>query len=168
MFEVFTAVGLEPGGGWIGGLELIREMRCYTLGGESWSDIVGNCERGGLPYKEWFTVTFGATARVVGGVTVVDISGSVSLIEARALSELVQELVEKGRKKIILNLRDVHYLDSSGIGQIVSGYATVKKNGGQMKILHLSKKVQDLLSVTSLYKIFEEFSDEELAVQSFR
>ena len=144
------------------------KMRCYTLGGNICCDDVGNRTGCGLRYKEWFTVTFGATARAVGGVTVVDISGSVSLIEARALSELVQELVEKGRKKIILNLRDVHYLDSSGIGQIVSGYATVKKYGGQMKILHLSKKVQDLLSVTSLYKIFEEFSDEELAVQSFR
>jgi anti-sigma B factor antagonist len=113
-------------------------------------------------------VTFGATARVVSNVTVIDISGSVSLTEGRALGDMVEELVENGRKKIILNLRDVHYLDSSGIGQIVTGYATVKKHGGQLKILHLSKKVQELLNVTSLYRIFEEYSDEELAVRSFQ
>ena len=113
-------------------------------------------------------MTFGATARLVSNVTVIDISGSVSLIEARALSDMLEELVENGQKKIILNLRDVNYLDSSGIGQIVCGYATVKKHGGQLKILHLSKKVQELLSVTSLYRIFEEYSDEELAVRSFQ
>lgn len=110
---------------------------------------------------------FGATARQTDGITVIDIVGSITLGEASALGDMVHEMVGKGRKKIILNLRDVSYLDSSGIAQLVSGYATVKRNGGQLKILHLSKKVQDLLSVTSLYKIFEEFSDEQTAVQSF-
>ena len=113
-------------------------------------------------------MSFGATARQTEDVTVIDITGSITLAEASELSEMVHDLVRKGRKQIIINLRDVLYLDSSGIGQLVSGYATVKKNGGELKILHLSKKVQDLLSVTSLYKIFEEFSDEQTAVQSFR
>lgn len=97
----------------------------------------------------------------------IDIRGSLTLDEASALGDMVHELVAKGQKKLVLNLRDVGYLDSSGIAQLVSGYATVKRNGGQLKILHLSKKVQDLLSVTSLYKIFEEFSDEQTAVESF-
>jgi anti-sigma B factor antagonist len=121
-----------------------------------------------IPLEEFRTVSFGATTRKTDGVTVIDISGSVTLGEASALGEMVHELVHQGRKKIILNLHDVQYLDSSGIGQLVSSYATVKKNGGQLKILYLSKKVQDLLSVTGLYKIFEEFSDEQAAVQSFR
>ena len=110
----------------------------------------------------------GATARQKNGVTVIDISGCITLAEGGELIEMVHDQVRKGRKQIILNLRDVEYLDSSGIGQLVSGYATAKKNGGELKILHLSKKVQVLLSVTSLYKIFEEFSDEQSAVQSFR
>jgi len=110
---------------------------------------------------------FGATARQKDGVTVIDISGSMTLAEASELSDMIHDFVRKGRKKIILNLSEVRYLDSSGIGQLVSGYATVKKNGGQLKILHLSKKVQDLLSVTSLYKIFEDFPDEKTAIASF-
>jgi anti-sigma B factor antagonist len=113
-------------------------------------------------------VGFGATARQKNGVTVIDISGSITHAEGSELNEMVQDQVRKGRKRIILNLRDVEYLDSSGIGQLVSGYVTAKKNGGELKILHLNKKVQILLSVTSLYKIFEEFSDEQSAVQSFR
>lgn len=110
---------------------------------------------------------FGATARLQDGITVIDIAGSITLGEASALREMVHELVHKGRKRIILNLRDVQYLDSSGIAQLVSGYATVKRNGGELKMVHLSKKVQDLLSVTNLYKIFEEFSDEQTALRSF-
>ncbi len=110
---------------------------------------------------------FGAKARQKDGVTVIDISGSITHGEANALGEMVHDLVGRGRNKIVLNLQEVHYLDSSGIAQLVSGYATAKKNGGQLKILHLSKKVQDVLSVTSLYKIFEEFTDERAAVQSF-
>jgi anti-sigma B factor antagonist len=113
-------------------------------------------------------VGFGVTARQTEGVTVMDITGSITLAEASELSEMIRDLVRKGRKQIILNLRDVEYLDSSGIGQLVSGYATVKRTGGELRILHLSKKVKDLLSVTSLYKIFEEFPDEQSAVRSFR
>jgi anti-sigma B factor antagonist len=113
-------------------------------------------------------VGFGATARQAGGVTLIDIKGSLTLDEGSALGEMVHELVAKGRKKLVLNLRDVAYLDSSGIAQLVSSFATVKRNGGQLKILHLSKKVQDLLSVTSLYKIFEEFADEQAALDSFQ
>ena len=118
--------------------------------------------RGGL------TVGFGATARQTAGVTLIDIRGSLTLDEASALGEMIHELVAKGYKKFVLNLRDVVYLDSSGIAQLVSGYATVKRHGGQLKILHLSEKVQDLLSVTGLYKVFEEFSDEQTAVDSFQ
>jgi anti-sigma B factor antagonist len=118
--------------------------------------------------EAWRTVGFRVRARQTEGVTVMDIAGSITLAEASELSEMIHDLVGKGRKQIIVNLRDVEYLDSSGIGQLVSGYATVKKNGGELRILHLSKKVQDLLSVTSLYKIFEEFPDEQSAVRSFR
>jgi anti-sigma B factor antagonist len=113
-------------------------------------------------------VGFGATARQTVGVTLIDIKGSLTLDEGSALGEMVHELVARGQKKLVLNLRDVAYLDSSGIAQLVSSFATVKRNGGQLKILHLSKKVQDLLSVTSLYKIFEEYSDEQAALDSFQ
>ena len=125
-------------------------------------------ERHNFRVKGWVAVGFGATARHTGGVTLIDIKGSLTLDEGSALGEMIHELVAKGHRKLVLNLRDVVYLDSSGIAQLVSGYATVKRHGGLLKILHLSKKVQDLLSVTSLYKIFEEFSDEQTAVDSFQ
>jgi len=114
-------------------------------------------------------VTFKATARETGGATVVDLSGRITLGEGSAmLRELVRDLLDKGQKKIILNLGDISYIDSSGIGELVSGFTTVKNQGGELKLLHLTKKVHDLLQITKLYTVFDVHSDEQTALRSFR
>jgi anti-sigma B factor antagonist len=114
-------------------------------------------------------VSFKATARESGGATVVDLSGRITLGEGSAmLREMIRDLLNKGQKRIILNLGDVNYIDSSGIGELVSGFTTVKGRGGEMKLLHLTKKVHDLLQITKLYTVFDVHSDEDTAVRSFQ
>ena len=108
------------------------------------------------------------TTRQVGDVSVVDVSGRITLGEASSnLRETIRELVSKGNKKILLNLGDVSYIDSSGIGELVSGFTTVTNQGGQLKLLNLTKRVRDLLQITKLYTVFEVFDDEAAAVRSF-
>jgi len=107
--------------------------------------------------------------RQVDGVTIVDLNGRIVLGEATtALRELLQNLVTQGQKKILLNLADVSYIDSSGLGALVSGYTTLSGQEGQLKLLNLTKKVQDLLQITKLLTVFEVYSDEATAVRSFR
>jgi anti-sigma B factor antagonist len=108
------------------------------------------------------------TSRQVGDVTVMDAAGRITLGEgASAFRDRVRELVAKGDKKILLNLSEVSYIDSSGIGEMVSGFTTVTNNGGQLKLIGLSKRVKDLLQITKLYTVFEAFDDEATAVRSF-
>lgn len=108
------------------------------------------------------------TNRVVGDVSVVDVVGRITLGEgASALRENIRGLVGKGNKKILLNLSDVSYIDSSGIGELVSGFTTVTNQGGVLKLLGLTKRVKDLLQITKLYTVFEVFDDEATAVRSF-
>jgi anti-sigma B factor antagonist len=110
-----------------------------------------------------------ATYRDAGVVTVVDIGGRITLGEGSALlRKTIRELLEEGRRKILLNLADVNYIDSSGIGELVTAFTTVKKNGGDLKLLHLTKKVHDLLQLTKLFTVFDVYSDESIAVTSFR
>ena len=110
-----------------------------------------------------------ATARESGGVTVIDLSGRITLGEGSALlRETLRDLLNKGHKNIVLNLGDVNYIDSSGIGELVSGFTSVKNQGGELKLLHLTKKVHDLLQITKLYTVFDVHSDEHAAVSSFR
>jgi anti-sigma B factor antagonist len=114
-------------------------------------------------------VSFRATPREVSGVTVVDVSGRITLGEGSAmLREMVRDLLSKGQKRIVLNLGDVNYIDSSGIGELVSGFTTVRNQGGELKLLHLTKKVHDLLQITKLYTVFEVHNDENAALNSFR
>lgn len=114
-------------------------------------------------------MSFRATAREISGITVVDVSGRITLGEGSAtLREMVRGLLDKGQTKIILNLGDVNYIDSSGIGELVSGYTTVKNHGGELKLLNLTKKVHDLLQITKLYTVFDVHNDEAVAVTSFR
>jgi anti-sigma B factor antagonist len=109
-----------------------------------------------------------ATNRDLGTVTVVDISGRITLGEGSAmLRGLVRQLLDHGRKQIILNLGDVQYIDSSGIGELVSSYTAVKKDGGELKLLNLTKKVHDLLLITKLFTVFDVHNDEHKAVSSF-
>jgi anti-sigma B factor antagonist len=109
-----------------------------------------------------------ATNRDIGTVTVVDISGRITLGEGSAmLRGLVRQLLDHGRKQIILNLGDVQYIDSSGIGELVSSYTAVKKDGGELKLLNLTKKVHDLLLITKLFTVFDVHNDELKAVGSF-
>jgi len=114
-------------------------------------------------------VSFQATPREISGVTIIDVSGRITLGEGSAmLREMVRDLLGKGQKKIVLNLGDVNYIDSSGIGELVSSYTTVKNQGGEVKLLNLTKKVHDLLQITKLYTVFDVHNDEHSAVNSFR
>jgi anti-sigma B factor antagonist len=110
-----------------------------------------------------------ATYRDAGPVTVLDMSGRITLGDGSALlRKTLRELLEQKRTRILLNLADVDYIDSSGIGELVSGYTSVKNRGGELKLLHLTKKVHDLLQITKLYTVFDVYSDEQIAVRSFR
>ncbi len=108
------------------------------------------------------------STRQVGDVTVVDVAGRITLGEgSSALRDTLRELVGKGQKKILLNLGDVTYIDSSGIGELVSGFTTVTNSGGQLKLLGLNKRVKDLLQITKLYTVFDVHEEEAGAIRSF-
>src|SRR5216684_3735417 len=109
-----------------------------------------------------------ATHRDAGKVTVVDLSGRITLGDGSALlRKTIRGLLEDQRKMIVLNLADVDYIDSSGIGELVSGFTAVKNQSGDLKLLHLTKKVKDLLQITKLYTVFDVFSEESQALKSF-
>ncbi|MBI1737705.1 MAG: STAS domain-containing protein [Acidobacteria bacterium] len=113
-------------------------------------------------------MSFKATSRDIRGITVVDVSGRITLGEGSAmLREMVRDMTSKGQLKIVLNLGDVTYIDSSGIGELVSGFTTVKNSGGELKLLNLTKKVHDLLQITKLYTVFDVHNDESSALGSF-
>jgi len=107
-------------------------------------------------------------ARQVGDVSVIDVAGRITLGEgSSALRDSIREMVGKGQKKILLNLGDVSYIDSSGIGELVSAFTTVTNQGGQLKLLNLTKRVKDLLQITKLYTVFDVHDDEASAVRFF-
>jgi len=106
--------------------------------------------------------------RQVDGVTILDCSGRITLGEGSVqLRDAVRDLLAKGSKQILLNLGEVTYIDSSGIGELVSAYTTVKNQGGDLKLLNLTKKVHDLLQITKLYTVFDVKDDEASAIASF-
>ena len=108
------------------------------------------------------------STRQVGDVSVVDVAGRITLGEgSSALRETLRDMVSKNQKKILLNLGDVSYIDSSGIGELVSGFTTVTNSGGQLKLLNLNKRVKDLLQVTKLYTVFDVHEDEAHAIRAF-
>jgi anti-sigma B factor antagonist len=99
---------------------------------------------------------------------VVDVAGRITLGEgSSALRDSVREMVGKGQKKILLNLGEVSYIDSSGIGELVSAFTTVTNGGGQLKLLNLTKRVKDLLQITKLYTVFDVHESEVSAIRSF-
>lgn len=108
------------------------------------------------------------TTRARGDVIIVETSGKLTLGEGTsALRTKVRELVDGGARRIILNLADVTYMDSSGLGELVAAHTTITRAEGEMKLLNLAKRVHDLLKLTKLYTVFEVFEDESSAVDSF-
>jgi anti-sigma B factor antagonist len=100
---------------------------------------------------------------------VIDVSGRITLGEGCSqLRELIRDQLSKGNKQILLNLADVTYIDSSGIGELVSAFTAVSNQGGQLKLLNLTKKVHDLLQITKLYTVFDIHDDEAKAIASFQ
>jgi len=113
-------------------------------------------------------VTMKASSRRVDGVTILDLSGRITLGEGSVvLRDQIRDLLGKSEKKILLNLGDVTYIDSSGIGELVSAFTTVRNQGGELKLLNLTKKVHDLLQITKLYTVFDVKDDEASAVKAF-
>jgi len=113
-------------------------------------------------------VTMKASSRRVDGVTILDLSGRITLGEGSVvLRDQIRDLLGKSEKKILLNLGDVTYIDSSGIGELVSAFTTVRNQGGELKLLNLTKKVHDLLQITKLYTVFDVKDDEASAIKAF-
>ncbi len=109
------------------------------------------------------------TRRQIGDVIIVDFSGKITLGEGSAtLRKTIRDLTEGGDKKILLSLYDVDYIDSSGIGELVSAYTTVRNAGGELKLLHLTKRVHDILQITRLFTVFDVQTEETAAVRSFK
>ena len=108
-------------------------------------------------------------SREVDGVTVLDLSGRITLGEGSVqLRDAIRDLISKGQKSILLNLGDVNYIDSSGLGELVSAYTTAKNQGAALKLLKLTQKVHDLLQLTKLYTVFDIYDDEATAIASYR
>jgi anti-sigma B factor antagonist len=111
--------------------------------------------------------SFSVTIRQAGPISLLDVSGRLTSFEIGALRESVSRLVKQSRKNIVLNLSGLQYLDSSGIGELARIYVSVVKEGGQMKVVGLSPRVEEILKITQLYQVFPEFPSEEAALQSF-
>lgn len=108
--------------------------------------------------------------REVDGVVIVDLGGRITLGDESSgkLRKAVRDLLAQGNKKILLNLGEVSYIDSSGLGELVSSYSTASNQGASVKLLNLQKKVQDLLQITKLYTVFDVATNEADAILSFQ
>ena len=107
--------------------------------------------------------------RQVGEVTVLDMDGKITIGEGSvALRTAIRRLLEEGKKKILLNLAKVGYIDSSGIGELIANYTTLSRDGGQLKLLKLTDKIRDLLVITKLLTVFDAYDDEAEALNSFK
>ena len=106
--------------------------------------------------------------RVIGDITVLDLKGKMTLGEGdELLKDKINSLIHQGQKKLLLNLEGVPYIDSAGLGEVVRTYTTVSRQGGSLKLLNLTKRITDLLSITKLLTVFETFDSENEAVRSF-
>ena len=107
--------------------------------------------------------------RQAGDVTILDLEGKITIGEGSvSLRSAIRRLIEEGKKKILLNLAGVGYVDSSGIGELVSSYTTINREGGQLKLLKLTQKIKDLLTITKLLTVFDVYDDEAQALNSFK
>ena len=108
-------------------------------------------------------------SRELDGVTVLDLNGRITLGEGSVqIRDAIRDLIGKGQKRILLDLGEVNYIDSSGLGELVSAYTTVKNQGAALKLLKLTRKVHDLLQLTTLYTVFDIYDDEASAIASFK
>ena len=106
--------------------------------------------------------------REVGEVIILDLSGRLTIGEGdEFLKDKINSLIQQGRRKLLLNLEGVPYIDSAGLGEIVRTYTTVSRQGGKLKLVHLTKRIQDLLAITKLLTVFDTYDSEQEAVQSF-
>jgi anti-sigma B factor antagonist len=110
---------------------------------------------------------FSVGTRQFGDVTVIDVQGRFTSNEGEAVHDLIVDLLRDGRKKVLLNLRAVSYLDSSGIGQLVRGFCTANNRGAELKAIHLSPRAQEVVQLTNLHTILTDFPDEQEALRSF-
>jgi anti-sigma B factor antagonist len=114
-------------------------------------------------------MTIQASTRAVNGVAIVDISGQLRLGEATGkLRSLVQQLINDGYRKIVINLNGVVHIDSSGIGELMSNYTSVRNQGGELKLMNLQKNVRNLLQITRLFTVFDVHENEDSAIRAFR
>src|SRR5215469_8029453 len=119
--------------------------------------------------KEEFSVALTIASREVDGVTVLDLSGRITLGEGSVqLREAVRDLISKGSRNILLNMGEVNYIDSSGLGELVSAFTTAKNQGASVKLLSLNKKVKDVLQLTKLYTVFDIYDEEAGGISSFK
>ncbi len=112
-------------------------------------------------------INFSVSIRPVGPISLLDVSGRLTFFEVGALRDSVSRLLKQGRKNIVLNLSALQYLDSSGIGELARIYVSVVKESGELKVVGLSSRVQEILKTTQLYQVFPEFPSEEAALESF-
>jgi anti-sigma B factor antagonist len=112
-------------------------------------------------------MSFSARVRHTGQVSLVDLSGHLTSFETAGLRDSIRGLLAQGRKHIVLNTSGLTYLDSSGVGELVRNYMTVIKQGGDMKVVGLTSKVEEILKITKLHQVLQEFDDEESAMRSF-
>ncbi len=112
-------------------------------------------------------MNFSATIRHSGEVSIVDLTGQLTSFASGALRNTIADLIKQGRKKIVLNVGELVYLDSSGVGELVNCYMGVIKQSGEMKVVGLTPKVEEILKVTQLYRVFQEYQNEEAALSSF-
>jgi len=107
--------------------------------------------------------------RQAGDVTILDLDGKITIGEGSvSLRSAIRRLIDEGKKKILLNLAGVSYVDSSGIGELVSSYTTINREGGQLKLLNLTQKIQDLLAITKLLTVFDTYEEDSAALNSFK
>ena len=108
------------------------------------------------------------STRQVGGITILDIGGRIVLVEeSTSLRDVIRDLLKNGHKQILFNLGEVAYIDTTGLGSLVGAFTTVRKQGGDLKLLNLPEKFAGVMQITKLYKVFDIMNDEAAAVKSF-
>ena len=145
----------------------LNETECSPL-----SDLLQIAELSDLLWdfdrKEKIMSGLNITKRRVGGVVILDLDGKIALGETnRSLHEALRELGESNQKNVMVNLAKVTAIDSSGLGELVAGYASLERSGGKMKLLNLSPRITELMTITKLFTVFDVFEDEAEAVESF-